>query len=157
MPMANITCIFSTILMGGNGETCRGYAVSKDLIHWEELPIALHAYKYGDMAYSGGAVVDKKNTSGLRTGKNSLIVATYTSTGRGQCLVYSNDKGRTFKEYSGNPVITRANRDPRPLWYEPGKCWVNVVYEGYRDWETDRKSTRLNSSHITRARMPSSA
>ena len=27
----------------------------------------------------------------------------------------------------------------------------------YRDWETDRKSTRLNSSHITRARMPSSA
>ena len=28
---------------------------------------------------------------------------------------------------------------------------------GYRDWETDRKSTRLNSSHITRTRMPSSA
>ena len=27
----------------------------------------------------------------------------------------------------------------------------------YRDWETDRKSTRLNSSHITRPRMPSSA
>ena len=26
-----------------------------------------------------------------------------------------------------------------------------------RDWETDRKSTRLNSSHITRSRMPSSA
>ena len=30
------------------------------------------------------------------------------------------------------------------------ECW-------YRDWETDRKSTRLNSSHITRSRMPSSA
>ena len=30
-------------------------------------------------------------------------------------------------------------------------------YKGYRDWETDRKSTRLNSSHITRSRMPSSA
>ena len=28
---------------------------------------------------------------------------------------------------------------------------------GYRDWETDRKSTRLNSSHITRSRMPSSS
>ena len=27
----------------------------------------------------------------------------------------------------------------------------------YRDWETDRKSTRLNSSHVTRSRMPSSA
>ena len=33
-----------------------------------------------------------------------------------------------------------------------------VKKEGwYRDWETDRKSTRLNSSHITRSRMPSSA
>ena len=27
----------------------------------------------------------------------------------------------------------------------------------YRDWETDRKSTRLNSSHEIPARMPSSA
>ena len=31
------------------------------------------------------------------------------------------------------------------------------VRQIYRDWETDRKSTRLNSSHITRSRMPSSA
>ena len=27
----------------------------------------------------------------------------------------------------------------------------------YRDWETDRKSTRLNSSHRSLSRMPSSA
>ena len=32
-----------------------------------------------------------------------------------------------------------------------------VKHVVYRDWETDRKSTRLNSSHITRPRMPSSA
>ena len=32
-----------------------------------------------------------------------------------------------------------------------------AVHSPYRDWETDRKSTRLNSSHITRSRMPSSA
>ena len=31
------------------------------------------------------------------------------------------------------------------------------VEEGYRDWETDRKSTRLNSSHSAKSRMPSSA
>ena len=30
-------------------------------------------------------------------------------------------------------------------------------YENYRDWETDRKSTRLNSSHSGESRMPSSA
>ena len=40
--------------------------------------------------------------------------------------------------------------------------WYTVIIEhatntDYRDWETDRKSTRLNSSHITRSRMPSSA
>ena len=29
--------------------------------------------------------------------------------------------------------------------------------DGYRDWETDRKSTRLNSSHLKLSRMPSSA
>ena len=29
--------------------------------------------------------------------------------------------------------------------------------ETYRDWETDRKSTRLNSSHSRASRMPSSA
>ena len=32
-----------------------------------------------------------------------------------------------------------------------------LSYAYYRDSETDRKSTRLNSSHITRSRMPSSA
>ena len=31
------------------------------------------------------------------------------------------------------------------------------VFEIYRDWETDRKSTRLNSSHSGESRMPSSA
>ena len=35
-----------------------------------------------------------------------------------------------------------------------------LEYKGqvlYRDWETDRKSTRLNSSHSAKSRMPSSA
>ena len=37
-------------------------------------------------------------------------------------------------------------------------CNVNFqVYALYRDWETDRKSTRLNSSHRSLSRMPSSA
>ena len=35
--------------------------------------------------------------------------------------------------------------------------WRKCLEDAYRDWETDRKSTRLNSSHITRSRMPSSA
>ena len=31
------------------------------------------------------------------------------------------------------------------------------ILKAYRDWETDRKSTRLNSSHSGESRMPSSA
>ena len=35
---------------------------------------------------------------------------------------------------------------------------IKYLYElQYRDWETDRKSTRLNSSHSAKSRMPSSA
>ena len=44
-------------------------------------------------------------------------------------------------------------------WYKltpEYRNWLQTT-GGYRDWETDRKSTRLNSSHITRSRMPSSA
>ena len=40
---------------------------------------------------------------------------------------------------------------------EPITDGAPIIYTNYRDWETDRKSTRLNSSHITRSRMPSSA
>ena len=36
-------------------------------------------------------------------------------------------------------------------------CDSHSLLLGYRDWETDRKSTRLNSSHRSLARMPSSA
>ena len=33
----------------------------------------------------------------------------------------------------------------------------DAIEQAYRDWETDRKSTRLNSSHSAKSRMPSSA
>ena len=45
--------------------------------------------------------------------------------------------------------------------YIHGKCLIGEMENGelrtYRDWETDRKSTRLNSSHSAKSRMPSSA
>ena len=37
------------------------------------------------------------------------------------------------------------------------KRYIKTIIGGYRDWETDRKSTRLNSSHSAKSRMPSSA
>ena len=35
--------------------------------------------------------------------------------------------------------------------------WLGQQVIKYRDWETDRKSTRLNSSHSAKSRMPASA
>jgi fructan beta-fructosidase len=103
------------------GNMTWAHAVSRDLVHWEQLPNALH-HKRGDAMFSGGAAVDWKNTGGWKTGENDVIVATWTSTGRGECIAYSNDKGRTFTEYEGNPVIPKhGGRDPKPVWYAYGE------------------------------------
>jgi fructan beta-fructosidase len=56
-------------------------------------------------------------------------VAAYTSTGRGECVAYSNDRGRTWAEYEGNPVLRHQGRDPRLLWHEPTRRWVMAVYD----------------------------
>jgi len=106
-----------------------GHAVSKDLLHWEELPIAIAPRKFGDWAFSGSAVVDRDNTSGWRKGDNALLVAAYTSTGRGECIVYSTDRGRTWTEYEANPVVRHTGRDPRLLWHAASKRWVMAVYD----------------------------
>ena len=113
-----------------------GHAVSPDLVHWKELPIALYPQRYGDMAFSGSAVVDTSNSSGFGDGKTTPLVAAYTSTGRGECIVFSVDRGRTWREFTGNPVVKHAGRDPRLLWHEPSKRWVMAVYDeegGKRD------------------------
>ena len=60
----------------------------------------------------------------------------------------------TDKEY--RPIIKKNGKKENIKWYKYtcNKCgWTY----GYRDWETDRKSTRLNSSHSAKSRMPSSA
>lgn len=111
-----------------------GHAASKDLVRWEELPIALYPKKYDDWAFSGSAVVDRDNTSGFGAKDKPALVAAYTSTGRGECIVYSNDRGRTWTEYEENPVVKHAGRDPKLLWHAGSKQWVMAVYD-----EADRK------------------
>ncbi len=106
-----------------------GHAVSAHLVHWTELPIALYPRQFGDWCFSGSAVVDRDNTAGFKTGDEDVIVAAYTSTGRGECIAYSNDRGRTFTDYVGNPVVKHAGRDPKVIWYEPGGHWVMAVYD----------------------------
>jgi len=90
-----------------------GHAVSPDLVHWKELPTALYPRKYGDWAFSGSAIVDAANTGGFQKGGTPPLVAAYTSTGRGECIVFSNDGGLTWSEIPENPVVKHAGRDPR--------------------------------------------
>ena len=109
-----------------------GHAVSKDLVHWEHLDPAIARDPVGHI-FSGSSVLDKKNTAGF--GKNAII-AIYTNNSVNhdevQCLAYSNDNGRTFTKYEGNPVLTPFDglkdfRDPKVFWYEKGKCWYMIV------------------------------
>lgn len=82
------------------GQMHWGHAVSQDLIHWEELPIAL----YPDQEYEN----DGGCFSGSAIEKDGRLYLFYTSVshGRGQTqsVAYSDD-GIHFTKYPGNPVI----------------------------------------------------
>ncbi len=116
------------------GHMSWGHAVSRDLIHWEHLPLAL-AEEDGVMIFSGSAVVDWKNTSGFGQNGRPPLVAIYTGhyttrPRQNQHIAYSNDRGRTWTKFSGNPVLDIGEadfRDPKVFWHEPTGRWVMVV------------------------------
>ncbi|MFI1356759.1 GH32 C-terminal domain-containing protein [Streptomyces sp. NPDC020898] len=116
------------------GDMSWGHAVSRDLVHWEELPLAL-SHDDEEMVFSGSAVVDWNNTTGFGTKKNPPMVAIYTSAYKdggkqAQSLAYSTDRGRTWTKYQGNPVIDIGSdnfRDPKVQWYAPTKSWLMTV------------------------------
>jgi fructan beta-fructosidase len=110
-----------------------GHAVSRDLVHWSEIGEAIRPRAYGDWAFSGSAVIDRENTSGFGIAGRAPLVAAFTSTGRGECIAFSNDGGRTFTEYEKNPVVTHRGRDPRLFWHEQTRRWVMAVYDEDRD------------------------
>jgi sucrose-6-phosphate hydrolase SacC (GH32 family) len=123
------------------GHMSWGHAVSKDLVRWEHLPVAL--YEENDvMIFSGSAVVDWRNTSGFGREGRPPMVAIYTGHYtkkplQNQHIAYSNDRGRTWTKYSGNPVLdigAKDFRDPKVMWHEPTQRWVMTVA-----WPVERK------------------
>lgn len=122
------------------GNMTWGHAVSTDMVHWTELGDAIHPDHLGTI-FSGSAVIDDNNTAGFQTGDEKVMVCFYTSAGgrnpmsKGQpftqSIAYSNDRGRTWTVYEGNPILGHihgANRDPKVIWHEPTNQWVMVLY-----------------------------
>jgi len=118
-----------------------GYASSNDLLHWEERPLALQALP-NDSCWSGGAVFDPLNTSGLAAPGEACMVALYTSHNPDRqakpgeqniALAYSGDGGETWRRYDKNPALigTTSNcRDPKVFWHEPTSRWIMLITEG---------------------------
>ena len=108
-----------------------GASTSRDLIHWDAQPAAIEADGLGTI-FSGSCVVDKENTAGFGKG---AIIAYYTSAGEAQTqsMAYSTDGGKTFKKYSGNPVLVASVpdfRDPHLFWHAETQRWIMLLAVG---------------------------
>lgn len=119
-----------------------GHAISRDLVHWEHLPVALYPDELGYI-FSGSAIVDINNTSGLGTNDHPPMIAIYSyhdplgeksgaADYQTQGLAYSLDQGRTWTKYKNNPIIPNTEnlkdfRDPKVIWDEIHQVWLMVI------------------------------
>lgn len=117
-----------------------GHAVSSDLLHWEEQECALYPDITGTM-FSGSAIVDSLNDSGLKENEHNAILLFYTAAGDSsliskgqkftQCLAYSTDGGINFKKYDKNPItphIFGGNRDPKVIYHKQTRHYIMALY-----------------------------
>eukprot|EP00831_Metopus_contortus_P006459 TRINITY_DN12474_c0_g1_i1.p3 TRINITY_DN12474_c0_g1~~TRINITY_DN12474_c0_g1_i1.p3 ORF type:complete len:154 (+),score=27.15 TRINITY_DN12474_c0_g1_i1:1113-1574(+) len=150
-----------------------GHAVGSDLIHWQELGDVLRPDAQGVM-YSGSAVVDWHNTSGLQvaTAEDPPILLFYTSAGNAalmpceytQGMAYSLDGGNTFKKYD-HPILPcqgERNRDPKIIRHEPSQQWTMALYLGNQKntfglYASCLLYTSPSPRDLSTSRMPSSA
>jgi sucrose-6-phosphate hydrolase SacC (GH32 family) len=149
------------------GNMTWAHAISTDLIHWKQLADAIKPDELGTI-FSGSAVVDWNNTSGLQTGEENVLVAFYTSAGEfvpvekpyTQSLAYSNDRGRTWVKYKDNPVIGHirgANRDPKVIWHEPSESWIMALYLDENDFMLLRSKNLRDWNQLQKLRLPDSS
>lgn len=117
------------------GNMTWGHAVSRDLLHWQQLPNAIEPYGGGTI-FSGSAVVDAANTAGFAQHREKPLIAFFTHATKpsGQAMAVSLDKGRTFTLYEGgkhvvpNQGLDECERDPKVFWHRPTGKWVMVLW-----------------------------
>lgn len=120
------------------GHMSWGHATSKDLLHWEHLPVAIPEIETKDTTtwiFSGSAVWDEQNTSGFGKNGKGPVVAIYTADQpkqqkESQFIAFSNDGGLTYTNYAGNPVVDihkKDFRDPSVIWLEAQQYWLMTV------------------------------
>jgi len=145
------------------GNMTWGHAVSRDLVHWQQIGNAIEPDDRGTI-FSGSAVTDPDDTSGL----NAHIIALYTSAGgtnelsKGkpftQSLAYSRDHGRTWTKLP-DPIlghIEAENRDPKVTWHAPTKSWIMALYLSGDDFGFYRSANLREWQPIQRFTMPGS-
>lgn len=122
-----------------------GHATSRDLKSWQHKPVALYPDSLGYI-FSGSAIVDSLNTSGLGTSQNPPLVAMFTyhepkgekegkTNYQTQGIAYSLDKGTTWTKYKGNPTLPNTQnlkdfRDPKIFWHSETNKWILLVVAG---------------------------
>nr|WEI57646.1 putative GH32 family protein [Catotricha subobsoleta] len=134
-----------------------GKVISSDLTHWTELPIALYPDKLG-VIFSGSGVVDYRNSSGLaQNSKEDVIIAIFThdGTSQQQSIAFSNNRGKNYSKFDGNPVIPNPGikdfRDPKVIRLN-GK-WIMTLAAGNKVifyHSDDLKSWSLLSRRVRR-------
>lgn len=135
-----------------------GHAVSSDLLHWEEKDIALYPDKFGTM-FSGSAITDKRNVTGLKSGDDDAVLLYYTAAGEPftQCMAYSTDGGENFIKYSDNPVVPHimgSNRDPKVIWCSELECYIMALYLDGNIYTLLRSDNLISWSEFQRIELP---
>ena len=143
-----------------------GHAISTDLVHWEERPSSVVPDDWGSN-HSGGAVVDHFNHAELQQGTEKTLIVFWTSAGHftspvrrfTQSISYSNDRGRTWNKYDGNPIIGHIegrNRDPNVIWHEQAEVWVMSLFLDNNDYALLTSRDLIHWDLVDKIKMPAS-
>ncbi len=151
------------------GNMTWGHAISKDMVHWDQIENAIYPDNLGTI-FSGSGVVDWDNTAGFQTGEEKSLICIYTSAGgtsdesKGQpftqSIAYSNDKGRTWIKYDKNPVlghIVGSNRDPKVIWHEPTERWIMALYLDGNDYALFSSPNLKEWTHLSDIKLPNTS